>query len=433
MPARNCKKSKVEGLFKRCKHLSWEKCACPWWGRCKGHRVPLKKWAGTPIPNKEIAKKVLTRMEAAVLADTFDKRGERAAPLTSGITFSSFLDEYAKRHIEEDGLRSNSVDSYIEVFRNEFGEEKLSALAVDPYVFEKWLKDRQETKKWENATFNRYFEHGRAMFNWARARKLVAENPFDGFSPKPENNKRDVRVTPEQEKKLFEMCEQLDVPPVSKLTKITTEMVTEIRARAETGELQKDIAAALRVSRSLICEILNGRIHKPAATVLGREMKRRLIGAIDLGLREGEMLLLQVKHIDYDTQTVRLPSDITKAGKDQVAFVGTERLKTMLDERKSLGPEGYIFGRESGRYVASFDKTWRRLFALAGLPVGRKKGYVWHDLRHEYGSYLIEQGATIQEAKELMRHSDIRTTARYLKADDGRLRELAATMGKRLA
>ena len=70
---------------------------------------------------------------------------------------------------------------------------------------------------------------------------------------------------------------------------------------------------------------------------------------------------------------------------------------------------------------------------LAGLPTGRKGGYVWHDLRHEYGSFLIEQGATIQEAKEMMRHADIRTTARYLKADDDRLKQLAAKMGQRLA
>ena len=72
------------------------------------------------------------------------------------------------------------------------------------------------------------------------------------------------------------------------------------------------------------------------------------------------------------------------------------------------------------------------MFKLAGLSVGRRGGLVWHDLRHEYGSLLIEQGATIVEAKELMRHSDIRTTARYLKANGERLRELSAKMGQRV-
>jgi len=433
MPPRNQKKSKAEGLYKRCKHLSWDRCACPWWGRVKKQRVSLEKWAGVPVASKELAKGVLARMEAAVLGKTFDKRGERAHAFGSEMSFSAFLDEYTKRHVEDDGLRSNSVESYIEVYRAKFGEEKLANVAANPFVFEKWLKDAQQENEWENATFNRYFEHGRAMFNWAKARKLVGENPFDVFAAKPENNKRDVRLSPEQEKALFEACDRLDAPPKWKFVKLTVEQVDEIHRRAESGERQKDLAFAFGVSRPLVCQIVNGRVRKPPAGTLGREMRRRLIGALDLGLRQGEMLLVQVKHIDFATWKVELPAAITKAAKDQVVFAETERLRHALEERRFLGPEAYVFGRENGCHVASFDKTWKRLFELAGLPVGRKQGVVWHDLRHEYGSYLIEQGATIQEAKELMRHADIRTTARYLTANEGRLRELAGKLGKRLA
>ncbi len=136
------------------------------------------------------------------------------------------------------------------------------------------------------------------------------------------------------------------------------------------------------------------------------------------------MLRVQVKHVDYDADEIWLPAEITKAGRDQLVHVGTERSRQILEERRSLGPETFIFGREDGSFVASFAKVWRKLFRLAGLEVGRK-AFIWHDLRHEYGSRLIEVGATIQETKELMRHSDIRTTQRYLKAGDARLKELA--------
>jgi integrase len=431
MPPRNLRKSKVEGLYKQCQHL-WDSCGCPWWGRCKGHRVSLSNWASAPIANKEAAKKVLSRMEAAALNGTFDPRGEHQNLSGHGLTFGTFLDEYVKRHVKEDGLRSNSVDSYIDVYREMFGEKPLGVLSTSPYEFEKWLKDRQEAKHWENATYNRYVEHGKAMFNWAKARRLVAENPFDAIARKTEMNKRDVRISPEQEKHLLEACERLDDPPTSKLTKLTAEMVDAIRRRADAGELQKDIASAFNVSRPLVCQIVNGQIRTGRRGTLGAEMKRRLIGALDLGLRESEMLHLQVKHVDFESWTVHLPADITKAGKDQVVFAVTPRLREALEARQGLGPDAYVFGREDGRFVASFDKTWKRLFKLAGLPVGRKAGVVWHDLRHEYGSLLIEQGATIQEAKELMRHADIRTTARYLKADETRLRELAGKLGQRV-
>lgn len=34
-----------------------------------------------------------------------------------------------------------------------------------------------------------------------------------------------------------------------------------------------------------------------------------------------------------------------------------------------------------------------------------------HDLRHSYGSYLINKGVDIYLVKELMRHDDIKQTA----------------------
>ena len=188
------------------------------------------------------------------------------------------------------------------------------------------------------------------------------------------------------------------------------------------------------MSRGVVSNIVNGVIWNPLRerASVGREMTRRLIGALDLGVRSGEMLLIQVKHVDADNRMIRLPAAITKAGTDQVVYAGTDRIRAVLDERRKLGAEAFVFGRDDGRYVASFGKSWRKLFRLAGLDVGRA-GYVWHDLRHEYGSAIIEQGATIQEAKELMRHADIRTTERYLKARDARLHELAGRIGAKRA
>jgi site-specific recombinase XerD len=407
--------------------------ACPWWGRCKRARVSLEKWSGSPIANKEAAKKVLARMVAAVLAQSFDKRGERKVDLSAGMTFDVFLTDYTKSHVEEDGLTSNSTSSYVKVFRKRFGEQHLSTLSRDPYTFETWLKDQCQKEEWANATYNRYVEHGRAMFNWAKARKFVDENPFLHIGAKPEHNKRERRITPEQEQELFNACERLDTLTPTKPSKVTPELLERIRARAASGELQKDIAAEVGLSRPLISQIVNRQVWNPdrRQRQLGAEMRRRLIGALDLGLRAGEMLLLQVKHVDFDCWTVHLPASMTKADRDQQVFAMTPRVQKTLNERKALGPDAFIFGREDGRYVASFDKTWKRLFVLAGLPTGRKSGLVWHDLRHEYGSYLVEQGGTIQEVKELMRHADIRTTARYLSATEERLRQLAGTLGRR--
>jgi hypothetical protein len=96
-------------------------------------------------------------------------------------------------------------------------------------------------------------------------------------------------------------------------------------------------------------------------------------------------------------------------------------------------PERYVFGAESGAYVASFDKSWQELFRHAGLPVGRKGGLTWHDLRHEFMSVLADQGGEIHEVREAARHKDIRTTERYMKAREERLKALMSKLADRSA
>lgn len=432
MPPRNIKKSKSEGLYKRCAHLSWDRCDCAWWGRKNGERVSLEKWAGAPIRSKEMAKAIFGRMEAAVVGGTFDRSGERPATDGEDITFGVFLDKhYIPRHLEAKGRRSNSLNAYISVFRAKFGSQPMRKLASDPNVFEKWLEEQRTELEWQDRSYNRYVEHGRAMFNWALKRGMVASNPFSIVERRPGENSREKRFTSEQLKALLNACATLDEPPQSKLVKVTNELLTEIRERANRGEMQKDIAGDLGLSRALVCQIIGGRVWNPSIRKgrVGAEMRRRLIAAVDLGLRSGEMLLIQVKHVDFNQWVINLPPSNTKGGattgETEQILVESERVREILNARRSLGPEAYVFGKESGAYVGDFGKSWHRLFLRAGIPPGRKDDYIWHDLRHEYGSHLVDQGATIQEAKELMRHADIRTTETYLKARDGRLRELA--------
>jgi integrase len=230
----------------------------------------------------------------------------------------------------------------------------------------------------------------------------------------------------------------MDASASPRRSKLTSEDVAEIRRRVADGERQIALAREFAISSATVSQIVAGETWgERRSSTSGSEMRRRLIAAFDLGLRAGEMLKIQRQHVVYggpdEVWAIRLPADITKAGKDQIVFVGSDRLKAELEKRRFLKADDYVFGDQAGRPVASFDKSWKRLFKLAGLPVGRKDGLVWHDLRHEYGSFLIEQGATIQEVKEMMRHADISTSATYLTAREERLKALAAKMGKRLA
>jgi integrase len=142
---------------------------------------------------------------------------------------------------------------------------------------------------------------------------------------------------------------------------------------------------------------------------------------------------MRARNIDYANWRITLPWDKAKGGKttgkDEIVWVMSERLRKVLEERRFLGPEGYVFGTDDGLPVKKFNKSWRVLFQVAGLPTHLR----WHDTRHEFISSLIEEGGTIQEVKGAARHRSITTTQRYMKAEEARLKALLEKRAKRLA
>lgn len=89
------------------------------------------------------------------------------------------------------------------------------------------------------------------------------------------------------------------------------------------------------------------------------------------------MLKVQIKQIDFTSWAITLPPENAKGGATtdhaETVYAMTPRVRQMLEARRDQlnNPERYVFGAESGAYVASFDKSWREIFRHAGLPVGR--------------------------------------------------------------
>ena len=89
-------------------------------------------------------------------------------------------------------------------------------------------------------------------------------------------------------------------------------------------------------------------------------------------------------------------------------------------------------GIETGRiwlndwgYPMSSD-TLRRVMKDAFKKCGYDNFYP-HALRHSFGSDIQRQGADVMEIKEMMGHSNVATTQRYLHSLDGQLATLFNT------
>ena len=85
-----------------------------------------------------------------------------------------------------------------------------------------------------------------------------------------------------------------------------------------------------------------------------------------------------------------------------------------------------MFGDEVGERVMDFRGSWTKLLVAAGIT-DKKKGtdgdLHWHDLRHECGSRLAEQGVPVHEIQYLLGHASLVTTQRYLNATEEALRK----------
>jgi site-specific recombinase XerD len=141
-------------------------------------------------------------------------------------------------------------------------------------------------------------------------------------------------------------------------------------------------------------------------------------------LRASELCSLNDRDLDLKSLSLRVEG---KGGKEAIVYITDECAKTLrryLEVRPSLEINGRM-----PLFYTDFGGCWERrgvyrMFMyykkLAGIE---KSGGVHVFSRHTVGSLLVKRGCDIVTIKELMRHSDVHTTMRYLHIADSTKRE----------
>lgn len=303
---------------------------------------------------------------------------------------AGFLDAYMSRHVTPSGIRSAiTVAGRLKVLKQHFGHLLVKALE-DPDVINRF-RASDYARRVELSTLHRVLAVLRAAIHWGQAQRpsLIDKSPFHRFgvrlSPKGETV-RDRRISREEEKRLLDGALAMD--------------------RWE---------------------------HR----WVGALMHDRLIGALELCCRQGEMLLIQNKRVDWDTHTIGIPGHTTKDKENRrIPFDPKGRLAAILRRREELGPNAFVFGTENGEYVQSFKTAWESLLLIAnghdtkrpkhGARVDREKlreiDLHWHDLRHEGACRLLADGVDIRIIQLMLGHASVQQTQRYLNVTDEELR-----------
>lgn len=159
---------------------------------------------------------------------------------------------------------------------------------------------------------------------------------------------------------------------------------------------------------------------------------------VRLGLRAGEICLLELADVRWGDETLRIRREVSKGGRALAGTAAGRETAAVLD----LEPETVLLLQQwkaTRRGYAAKTKSKRLFVTLSGNVVHRQ--YVWemvkryaeragidhpvwpHMLRHTYGTQLLGEGFNIREVQRLMRHSDVRTTEVYTHVNPADLRE----------
>jgi hypothetical protein len=99
---------------------------------------------------------------------------------------------------------------------------------------------------------------------------------------------------------------------------------------------------------------------------VGELLHDRIIGALELCCRRGEMLLIQNKRVNWETHQIGIPGATAKDKENRrIPFNPHGRLAAILKRRATLGPEAYVFGSTHGAYEPTIYMGPKCLFENA--------------------------------------------------------------------
>ena len=126
---------------------------------------------------------------------------------------------------------------------------------------------------------------------------------------------------------------------------------------------------------------------------------------LDTGARFSEIATLEWSKIDLQYRTMGLWRP--KVQNESILYM-TERVFEVLTRRRVSACLPFVFANQSGGHRNTTTHVFQRAFKRAGLA-----GCTAHTLRHTHATRLIQNGMNLYEVKEILGHSDIKTTMRY--------------------
>jgi integrase len=189
-----------------------------------------------------------------------------------------------------------------------------------------------------------------------------------------------------------------------------------------------------RIERDLVVPFTTGQVLDLVDAAPDR-FRAMVVTAAGSGLRQGELLGLDVSRVDFLHRTIRIDRQLITPAKGAPYFAppktdASRRVVPVADEvlavlsehvREHVEPGVLLFTSGDGRPLRRqrAAELWRT--TVAGAP-SVEPGARLHDLRHYFASLLISQGASVKAVQHALGHasaSETLETYSHLWPDDG--------------
>jgi integrase len=411
-----------DGIKKRCTHKrkTWNDCACPWWfGFHHGgreYRYSLTKLAharGEKAPvSKDDALGWRDRLRDEIRGGTFIDPDtlppKPAESLTATprevLSLRAFLVKYLERRdppVPANDRGCLNRFAAFEIDGQALGASPLTAFTEDTIeaVFAALRKQGLAA-----STRNKYVQAVTAMFKWATRKGNLTRNPI----AEAENIRRERHA--------------------KRARRLRPDVLDDEGKIQQDGEERRLLAVASPHLQGLV------------------------IGALETGMRRGELLALRWRDVDRPKReiTVRAETTKTKTGRllpvsarlaavlDMAHTAIDARIRAdmdrPIDEKRvaALIADSHVFGDDVGLPIASVKRaretavlkahghtpewTAGNKLATASRAALKLIDLHFHDLRHEAGSRLLEAGWPLHHVQHMLGHANVSQTSTYLNA-----------------
>jgi integrase/recombinase XerD len=154
--------------------------------------------------------------------------------------------------------------------------------------------------------------------------------------------------------------------------------------------------------------------------------KHKLLISISYGsgLRVSEVVSLKIKDISLDELVIHISQG--KNNKDRITVLSKNLRHDIQNLMVNKNNNEYLFISERGNKLTT--RSAQKVFSQALKKVGINKKATFHSLRHSFATHLLENGVDIRYVQELLGHSNIRTTQRYTKVTNPKLKNIKSPL-----